>query len=237
MAKRVGLLQIRGGPEAEQHELECVRESAGLGEKHLEAHNVVDRRALDWTELHGIDALIIGGSGDHSVTQDYAFTPWLEDLVLRAVDDGTPVFGICWGHHFLGRIFGGRVVTDPARKEVGTFDVELNAVGLNDPLFHGHPPRFGAQLVHHDAIIDLPAGFIELGHSSACPHQVIRMVDRPVYGSQFHGEMTHEQLRQRLLMYRDEYLEGEDHLQTLVDGLRPTPEAHGVLRRFLELYT
>lgn len=235
--RRVLLLQIRDQDEALEHEALCVRQSTGLDAEQLPTLNVVRSAAREWTELRGVDALIIGGSGDHSATLDYAFTPWLEDLVRDAVADGTPVFGICWGHHFVARTFGGTVVTDPQREEIGTFDIELTAAGRQDPLFHAMSSTFAANLVHHDCVTEPPPGFIELAASRACRYQTLRSVDHPVVCTQFHGEMDKPQLSYRLGLYQDEYLDDLDQARAVIDGLRATPEAGNVLRRFLELYT
>lgn len=234
---RVLMFQIRSQPLAERHEVFCVRDCTGLDRQQLIPYNVVHRPVLTWRELKGIDAIIIGGSGDHSVTLDYPFMPWLEEIVRSAVAESTPVFGICWGHHLIARALGGRVVTAPAHEEVGTFEVELTETGLADPLFEDLPRRFAANLVHHDCVIDLPPGFLELARSARCPNQAIRKIDGPVYGTQFHGEMTPEQLRHRLLMYQDEYLENEDQALGVVGLLTETLEARSLLRRFLGLYT
>ncbi len=234
---RVVLIQIRGHAQAQRHEVWCVRQCTGLAPEQLLPFNVVERRELCWSDLRGIDAVVIGGSGDHSVTREYPFMPWLTEVITSAVAAGMPVFGICWGHHFLARALGGRVVTDAASEEIGSFDVELTADGLDDPLFTGLPHRFTANLVHHDCVAALPPGALELGRSAACRNQAMRLVGKPVYGTQFHGEMTSDQLRRRLLMYQDAYLESEEQAGEVVEGLQATPEARGLLRRFLELYT
>ncbi len=234
---RVALIQIRGLVQAERHEIWCVRQCTGLETEQLVPWNVVKRPQLRWADLSEADAILIGGSGDHSATQDYPFMPWLEEVVRNAAAFGKPVFGICWGHHLLARALGGEVRTDPASEEVGAFTVELTPAGVDDPLFLGLPPAFEANLVHHDCVAKLPPGFVELGASKACRYQAIRLADQPIYGTQFHGEMTPDQLRRRLLMYREEYIESEAEAEAVVEGLRPTEEAHGLLRRFLELYT
>ena len=234
---RVVLIQIRGLPQAERHEIWCVRQCTGLAPEQLYPWNVVKRPQVRWSELRDADAILIGGSGDHSVTRDYPFMPWLEDVVRNAVAAGKPLFGICWGHHMLARALGGRVATDPASEEVGTFAVQLCPVGIEDPLFADVPASFSANLVHHDCITELPPGFVELARSERCRCQAIRLTGQPVYGTQFHGEMTSDQLRRRLLMYRSEYIETEEEAETVVAGLRQTDEARRLLRRFLELYT
>ncbi len=234
---RVVLIQIRSLPEAKRHEIWCVRQCTGLTPEQLFPWNVVERAALPWERLRRADAIVIGGSGDHSVTEDYPFMPWLEDVVRKAVDSRKPLFGICWGHHMLARALGGRVITDPESEEVGTFPVELTPRGGKDPLFDGLPDRFPANLVHHDCVALPPPGFHELAYSDTCRFQAMRLDGLPVYGTQFHGEMTPSQLSRRLLMYRGEYLETEGQAEEVADSLRPTQEAYGLLRRFLELYT
>lgn len=234
---RVVLVQVRGLLEAKRHEVWCIRQCTGLEPEQLYTWNVVDRPQIRWGELLGADALLIGGSGDHSVTEDYPFMPWLTEVVRNAAAVGKPLFGICWGHHMLARALGGKVRTDPASEEVGTFEVELTPAGQDDPLFAGSPARFAANLVHHDCVSELPPGFVELARNVTCRNQAIRLAGQPLYGTQFHGEMTPDQLRRRLLMYREAYIESEEEAAAVVDRLQPTAEAHGLLRRFLELHT
>jgi len=234
---RVLLLQIRSLAQAKRHEAWCVRQCTGLTPEQLFPWNVVEQPELPWERMRHADAIVIGGSGDHSVTRDYPFMPWLEDAVRNAVESRIPLFGICWGHHLLARALGGQVVTDPASEEIGTFGVELTARGAADPLFAGLPSRFPAALVHHDCVALPPPGCHELAYSNACRFQVMRLDGRPVYGTQFHGEMTPRELRRRLLMYRGEYLETEEQAEAVVSRLRPTTETYGLLKRFLELYT
>ena len=234
---RVVLIQIRSLPIARRHEVWCVRQCTGLEAEQLYWWNVVERPRIRWDQLRRADAIVIGGSGDHSVTEEYPFMPWLEEVVRSAAASGKPLFGICWGHHMLARALGGRVVTDPASEEIGTYPVELTAAGREDPLFEGLPKRFLANLVHHDRVFEPAPGFHELAVSEACRFQAMRLDGLPVYGTQFHGEMTPRELRRRLLMYSGHYLETEEQAEEVVEMLRPTEEAFGLLRRFLELYT
>ncbi len=234
---RVVLIQIRSLAQAKRHEIWCVRRCTGLAADQLFPWNVVERPELSWQRLRRADAIVIGGSGDHSVTQEYAFMPWLEEMVRQAVDSRMPLFGICWGHHMLARSLGGRVITDPTSEEIGTRAIELTAAGLRDPLFSGLPGRFPANLVHHDSVVLPPPGFRELATSEACRFQAMRLDGLPVYGTQFHGEMTAREVRRRLLMYQGEYLQTEEQAEQVADSLRATKEAFGLLRRFLELYT
>ncbi|MGD2116442.1 MAG: type 1 glutamine amidotransferase, partial [Acidobacteriota bacterium] len=177
------------------------------------------------------------GAGGHSATHEHPFTEPLTEVVHRLIEAGRPLFGSCWGHQFLAHAFGGTVIADHENAEVGTHPVRLTAEGLADPLFEGFPERFTVQLGHHDRIGVLPPDFEVLARSERCPHQAIRLSDRPVYGSQFHSELTESHIRERLLMYRDEYLPPDADPALLDRILGPSPQADDILDRFLTLYT
>jgi GMP synthase (glutamine-hydrolysing) len=236
-ALRVTLLQIRSHREAEEQEYLCFLERCRLRAEQLTAINLVDRPGVRWADVESADALIIGGAGGHSATEEHAFTAPLGELVARWIGDDRPLFGSCWGHQFMAAELGGSVVTDTAQEEIGSFPIELTAQGRRDPLFATFPERFTVQLGHHDRIEELPPGFVVLARSERCAHQAIRLDGKPVYGSQFHSEMTTEHMRARLLMYRDEYLPpgaDQDEIERL---LEPSPEVEGLLDRFLTLYS
>jgi hypothetical protein len=59
---------------------------------------------------------------------------------------------------------------------------------------------------------------------------------KPVYGTQFHCEMSAARMRERLRMYSAEYLPADDLDAELDRLLRPTPDAETLLARFLGLY-
>jgi GMP synthase (glutamine-hydrolysing) len=212
------LVQVRGDEAAEAQEQLCFLETAGLEAEEMDCINVVREPDISWSKVEAADVLFLGGAGAHSATREFDFTQPLGDVVLRWIDEGRPLFGSCWGHHFLVRMLGGEVVTDHATGEVGTLG-------------------FAAQLGHHDRVERLPTGCEELAFSNRCRYQVLRLDDRPVYGTQFHSEMNGSHLQARLMMYRDTYLEertGKDELSATV---RPSPHAERLLARFLDLYT
>jgi len=227
---------VRDHAGALRQEQQCFLERCGLRDGELRAVNLVDRPSLAWRDVADADALMIGGAGAHSVTQDYPFTAPLAEVVLRWIDDRRPLFASCFGHQFLGRVLGGRVLTDEARAEVGTFGVTLHAAGRRDPLFSFLPPRFPAHMGHHDRIVELPPGVVSLARSRRCPHQAIRIGDGPAYGTQFHCEMDEHRMRERLEIYRKAYLADPAKVAAFERRLRATPAIAGLLRRFLELY-
>lgn len=234
---RVRLVQIRTNAAVLREERESFRARGGLGPDALLVTNAL-RDALSPALLDGADAVMIGGAGAYSVTETYDWTPALIDVCHACADRGVPLFGSCWGHQFIARAFGGEVVHDPERAEMGTHAVVLTEAGRRDPLFGTLPGRFATQMGHQDRVARLPAGAVELATNDRAPHQAFRLGDAPIYGTQFHSELDEETERQRLLAYRAHYPEmaDDDAFQAVLDGLGPSPEADDLLRRFLVLY-
>ncbi|MEM6454603.1 MAG: type 1 glutamine amidotransferase [Acidobacteriota bacterium] len=231
---RVLLIQVRGQEKALVHERYCVLEHVHIAAESLVTHNVIFEPDIRWDDVRDADVVLIGGSGDHSATDDEAFTEPLAAVTQRLYDEGVPTFGICWGHHFMARALGGTVITDPESEEVGCFEVYMRPAAALDPLMSSFSNRFPANLVHHDRVAQLPSMAVDLAYSEACPYQILRYGDGMAYSTQFHGEMDADELRTRLSMYRESYV-SDDQLQAVLDSLRETPEAQQVLQRFFDL--
>jgi GMP synthase (glutamine-hydrolysing) len=230
------LLQVRSEVISLRQEQSCFIERCKVARKQFRFINLVDEPDLRWRQVEDAHAVIIGGSGAFSVTHEHAFTRPLRDVVRRLIDDGRPVFGACWGHQFLAELGGGEVIEDKARAEIGTLPVELTEAGRSDELFGSYPTRFHVQLGHNDRARTLGPGWLELARSELCPNQAIRLADTPVYGTQFHSEMDEERLRERILVFLEDYVADEATHQRILRSLRPSIEADRLLSRFLELY-
>jgi len=234
---RVRLVQIRTKPDVLAEEHRSFADRCGLPpESFLRTNAITD--PLTPTLLDDADALFIGGAGAYSVTQTYGWTPALIGLCHAAADREVPLFGSCWGHQFVARAFGGEVVNDPERAEMGTQSVSLTDAGRADPLFAPLPETFATQMGHQDRVSVLPPDAVELATNGRAPFQAFRLGDLPIYGTQFHTELDAETERGRLVAYRAHYPEMADEalFQAVIDGLRPSPEADDLLRRFLLLY-
>jgi len=232
---RVILLQIRDDEPAAAQERLCFLEACDLEPQELLSINLVQEPRLPLSKIAEAHALLVGGAGSHSATHEYEFTEDLEKAVRWVVAEGRPFFGSCFGHHVLVKALGGQIVTQHHAGEVGTFDIDLTQAGHSDPLVEGFPHRFAAQLGHHDRVESLPEGLIELAFSHRCRYQLLRVVGKPAYSSQFHCEMTDQHLRVRLEMYRDTYLAERTTMDEFSGLLRPSPWADGLLRRFIQL--
>ena len=232
---RFVLIQVRDDMPAEDQERLCFLEACGLEPEQLECINLTREPDIAWSQLAGCEALLVGGAGAYSATQTYGFTSNLEDVIRQAVDSGLPFFGSCFGHHAMVRALGGSVVTDHQTGEVGTFEIELTSAGRRDPLLADYPDRFAVQLGHHDRVQTLPEGMVELAASQRCRFQMLRLVGKPVYSSQFHAEMTDQHLLARLEMYRDTYLAERTSLDEISSSVQPSPWADRLLSRFRSL--
>ena len=234
---RVRLVQVRTRPDiiAEEQASFCTRTE-------LRPDQLVVTDALSDpmppSLLDDVDAVLIGGAGAFSVTQTYSWTDELINLCQACAERRMPLFGSCWGHQFIARAFGGVVIADPLRAEMGTREVSLTPVGSADPLFEPFPSRFMAQMGHQDRVAQLPDGAHELATSPVAPFQAFRLDGLPIYGTQFHSELDRQAEYQRLVAYRAHYPEmaNDDAFNETLASLQETPEVDGLLHRFLTLF-
>ena len=101
-----------------------------------------------------------------------------------------PILGICAGHQFMGRFFGGTV--SPSKvPEFGK--IELTLLSNSSPLFDSVPEKSIVWESHNDEITKLPKDFKVLAESKTCKIQAIQHKNKPLFGLQFHPEVEHTQ--------------------------------------------
>jgi GMP synthase (glutamine-hydrolysing) len=234
---RVRLIQIRLEPAILEEEQQTFLDRCLLAPHQMVVSNAI-RDRLESSLLRNVDAVLIGGAGAFSATQDYTWMPNLTHLIEVIYDEGIPLFGSCWGHQYIARVFGGRVINDPDRSEMGCHSVRLTEAGSADELLKDFPPVFKANMGHQDRVSLLPDGAVELATNGTAPFQAFRMKDRPIYGTQFHSELNAEAERARLYEYRDHYplMKDETSFQSVLDSLAETTEVDSLLPRFLNQF-
>jgi GMP synthase (glutamine-hydrolysing) len=233
---RLVLLQVRNELVSLKQEQSCFIERCRVARRQFDFINLVGNPDIRWHHVKDAHAILIGGAGAFSVTREHPFTAPLREVIQRAIEDGRPVFGACWGHQFLADLGGGSVIEDKERAEIGTHPIRLTESGRADPLFAEFPDQFHVQLGHNDRVSELGPGWLELARSDLCPYQVIRLDGKPVYGTQFHSEMDEERLRERIVVFLDDYIADEEAYQKMLWSLRPSIEADRLLQLFLERY-
>lgn len=128
-----------------------------------------------------VKGIILSGS-PFSTHDAQSPNPNLEDLLQRL-----PVLGVCYGAQLLTKQHGGKVMPSQIR-EYGR--ANLSTV-LNDPLLKGISAGSQVWMSHGDTIEVLPSGAELLASTSAVTNAAFRFTDKPVYGIQFHPEVTH----------------------------------------------
>ena len=231
------LIQARTSPEILRQEQECFLERCRIEPDQLHAINAPVQTAPEnvWANY---DVVMIGGAGEYSATETYAWTPWLLRFILDVTDRSMPMFGSCWGHQMIARALGGTVRYDRELTEMGCHWVELSENGKQDKLFTPFPHRFKANMGHHDRVVTLPEAAVELAFSDTQSNQAFKIVDKPIYGTQFHSELDAHRERERLYEYREHYPEvgSDEAFQAIIDGLAETTEVDELLHHFLETF-
>jgi GMP synthase-like glutamine amidotransferase len=153
------------------------------------------------TQLHRGEALPSAGDFDWLIVMggpmniyQHDAHPWLvpeKALIREACAMKKRVLGMCLGAQLAADVLGGRVVKNPER-EIGWFDVSLNAAAATSRLFEGFPPRFPAFHWHEDTF-SVPPGAQLLMSSEACPNQGYVWGGGQVVGLQFHLEVRREE--------------------------------------------
>jgi GMP synthase (glutamine-hydrolysing) len=98
-----------------------------------------------------------------------------------------PLLGICYGMGILNLAFGGEVHR-AARKEFGPADIRATRM---DPLLALGGRSTRVWMSHGDQMSRLPDELETLAASDNSPHAAFRHRGRPIYGVQFHPEVTH----------------------------------------------
>lgn len=156
--------------------------------------------------LHKYDFLILSPQGSPWCSyrgKDKDSLHFLAQTVRGLVlEKRSPTLGICGGHQFLAIAFGG---------EIGFIDNSLTNFNgdcyppncqaergptvirtlVDDPIFDGitvHPGQFPVIENHVEEVKALPPGFTNLASSDLSRIQLIRLLDRIVYGVAFHPE-------------------------------------------------
>jgi GMP synthase (glutamine-hydrolysing) len=108
---------------------------------------------------------------------------------------GIPVLGICYGMQLACEELGGKVASAPAR-EYGRAQVSITS---HADLFAGLPDETEVWMSHGDQVARVSDEFTALARTATCPIAAVKHRSLPVYGLQFHPEVTHTPLGKQVL--------------------------------------
>ena len=145
-----------------------------------------------------IKAIILSGS-PFSVLEENALQVELDKIVGKK-----PILGICYGAQYLAHYYGGKVERSEKR-EYGK--AHLNTPNFDDPFLKNISSNCQVWMSHGDSIMEVPEQFELLAGTDSIPVAAFKSKNgnfgAPVYGIQFHPEVTHS-------------LEGKDILSNFI---------------------
>ena len=108
---------------------------------------------------------------------------------------GVPILGICYGFQAMAGALGGSVAAT-GRREYGRTRLQVASQGR---LLDGLPGELKVWMSHGDAVQEAPAGFDVLASTDATPIAAFEDLDRQMAGVQWHPEVMHTELGQKVL--------------------------------------
>jgi GMP synthase (glutamine-hydrolysing) len=110
---------------------------------------------------------------------------------------GIPVLGICYGMQYITNTMGG-VVQRSKQREYGRAEIEISC---QSPLFRDMcgDARHTVWMSHSDRIEKIPAEFEIIASSANSPVAAFQHTTRPIFGLQFHPEVSHTVEGMRIL--------------------------------------
>ncbi len=181
-------------------------------------------RILDRDVLSDRPAVFFGGSGAYSVLDKEPWIHGLLDFLVYTAEADVPAYASCFGFQGLALAMGGQVNRDEERQELGAFEIFLTDAAAQDPLYQLLPPRFFAQLGHHDHVDVLPAGVTLLATSALSHHQAFKVDGAPFWASQFHPELTKRTTYERFQFYLEHYADTPERAAEIDAEMRAAPE-------------
>ena len=123
------------------------------------------------------------------------YAPGAPHCDRRLFDLGVPVLGICYGMQLACDALGGQVRPAPSREFGRAHCTVLEAGGL----FEGVPPETTVWMSHGDQVQTVSGDFVPLAATPTCSVAAVRHASRPIFGLQFHPEVSHTPEGRRVL--------------------------------------
>jgi GMP synthase (glutamine-hydrolysing) len=210
---------------------EWIAAGMGLAREEVDVVVVAEGEPLPAPETTA--GVVVTGSSAF-VSERESWSERTGEWLARALDHGTPVLGICYGHQLLAHALGGKVGRNPRGREIGTVEVRRLAPAQRDPLLGSWGAAEPAHVTHVESVLALPEGAVRLAESDLDPVQAFRVGER-AWGVQFHPEFDADTVRAYLAARTEKVrAEGLDP-EALDAAIRETPVAARILRRFAEL--
>ncbi|KAG6840892.1 GMP synthase (glutamine-hydrolyzing) [Blastosporella zonata] len=155
-------------------------------------HNVYAELMPCTTKIKDINfkpkGIILSGSPYSVYDKD---APHVDPAVF---DLGIPILGICYGLQEIAWSMKGEV-SPCEHREYGFAQVQLKQSGSDnssvDALFQGLGDEMQVWMSHGDQLSKPPPDFHVIGYTQTAPYAALAHNTKPIYGIQFHPEVTH----------------------------------------------
>jgi len=134
-------------------------------------------------------AIILSG-GPASV-----FEPGAPTIDTKVFESGVPVLGICYGFQVMAYELGGKV----DKAALGEYGKTEAAIDDAEGILADSPTEQTTWMSHGVAVEQAPAGFTVLAHTEGAPVAAMADESRKLYGVQWHPEVKHSPLGQKLI--------------------------------------
>ena len=134
-------------------------------------------------------AIILSG-GPASV-----FEPGAPTIDTKVFESGVPVLGICYGFQVMAYELGGKV----DKAALGEYGKTSATIDDADGILADSPAEQTTWMSHGVAVEQAPAGFEVLAHTEGAPVAAMADESRKLYGVQWHPEVKHSPLGQKLI--------------------------------------
>ncbi len=146
-------------------------------------YDVLDKKFIE--ENRPCAIILSGGPYNVYVEESPLIGEWLFEYNI-------PVLGICYGAQLIAYLFNGSV--SKGFGEYGRCRIEIVS---EDPIIDGWNGRY-VWMSHRDYIVDIPDAEI-IGYTGNKYIAIYRIRDKPVYGVQFHPEVSHTDNGSRII--------------------------------------
>ncbi len=151
------------------------------------------------------DAIVLSGSSTSCMEKAEPWIASYDQLVTHHIQAGTPILGVCYGHQTVSRCLFKLKGQEPKLRtapsgEHGWADIQI----IDDSiLFEGLHKKFVSFQSHFEEVYEAPPGVRVFAESERCKIQAFQVVDRPIFGIQFHPEYTIEEGERNLVRKKE----------------------------------
>lgn len=141
----------------------------------------IELLSLQLSDLQGAKGVVISGAPllitEQDISQYLEKLSWIKTTTL-------PVLGICFGHQLMGITFGAFGAKMREDRDWQTIEA------IEECLLFDKLPTTFEMMEDHCETISIPAGFRLVASSDACINEAMQHSSLPLFGVQFHPEVS-----------------------------------------------